>query len=1032
MSDTRSDPARDLQADTAWVRRLARSLAADLHGAEDLAQEAWVAALARPGGPPEPEGERRAWLAGVLRNIASKSRRGAARRAGREQRAARPEAADPAADLVARAALHRDLVDAVMALDEPFRSAVLLRYLEDLPPRAIARRLGLPARTVASRLARGRAELRARLDAQNGGREAWLPALVALGGRGASTVGTSGGTLMMGTMKVAVAAALAWGGLFGVRELMGHKADAPIEVASAAESIERAQQEPGPLAEPPDARARAAVAAPGAQAAQAAGTLVLRGRVIDAACPDLGLAEGPAAGVKVRVQLNEKGQPSSALGGLGYLQDSPPPAGEALAVDGTFSFELKDPGYRPLFFQARCEGSSTHRSASADGVVQGSGQTSAEVVVVRPPFGVLHGVVRDEAGAPVKGARVSSSRRGEPAVEAQSDAEGRFSLAAKGEVRRIEASAAGFAPLVVPSPHPRADGGYDEAEVVLCAAGRLVVRLMDARQQPLGGAMVRLQLAPEELPAGSARDWSSARREVARQADAAGMVEFPDAWLGRKLLIHLKTAAGDVHYDKVDGGRLARTQEASGQALVIPPDGVLEVEAVAPSEMLVHLAVRFPDGSPVPSPGYGIDEVERAGTAGVDLARGTGDAAGNIEARVMREQTGGEIAVYAMDAVSARSGQPYHAARLVLDAARAGPSPEASGGVLTATLVLQPTYSISGRLVDQEGQPVVQDKDYRVFAVPAGSKVPVPLTEFSREAWTRAEKGEFLITGLVAGNYDLYAPRQFEASSSSSAPELVRGADVPAGMARVADVPAGTAGLDIVITSHRDVRVRLLLHGAHAGRTPKELLVLVGAFEPSDGRTPPASSPPRIRSAGLAAWPKDAPWGFRGASATEQQGGWFQYASYSTQDLEEHAVPELAAGWYVFGVQPTDGDPTHFPCATDLVYLRPGEYEVTFDLVPAAPLRGRITGEGSVGHLAVALVDAGDRLLPQHQPDFMFGAMTTRLSLNAAGEFSFPAAPIGRRTLRVGTPAELGAGSFQREFEVEVTAEPGEPLVLRL
>jgi hypothetical protein len=78
----------------------------------------------------------------------------------------------------------------------------------------------------------------------------------------------------------------------------------------------------------------------------------------------------------------------------------------------------------------------------------------------------------------------------------------------------------------------------------------------------------------------------------------------------------------------------------------------------------------------------------------------------------------------------------------------------------------------------------------------------------------------------------------------------------------------------------------------------------------------------------------------------------------------------------------------------------------------------------------VALVDASGRPLPQDRAGF--DEMATHLPLNAAGEFTFPVAPIGRRTLRVGTPAQLDAGSFLREFEVEVTAEPADPLVLRL
>ena len=50
--------------------------------------------------------------------------------------------------VVAQLGLHRALVDAVEALAEPYRSAVWLRYFEDLPPRRIAARLGLSEKTI--------------------------------------------------------------------------------------------------------------------------------------------------------------------------------------------------------------------------------------------------------------------------------------------------------------------------------------------------------------------------------------------------------------------------------------------------------------------------------------------------------------------------------------------------------------------------------------------------------------------------------------------------------------------------------------------------------------------------------------------------------------------------------------------------------------------------------------------------------------------------------------------------------------------
>jgi len=67
----------------------------------------------------------------------------------------------------------------VFALDEPFRTVVLLRFFDDLAPRAIARQLGVPLATVHSRLQRGLARLRERLDRRPGcERRAWVAMLL--------------------------------------------------------------------------------------------------------------------------------------------------------------------------------------------------------------------------------------------------------------------------------------------------------------------------------------------------------------------------------------------------------------------------------------------------------------------------------------------------------------------------------------------------------------------------------------------------------------------------------------------------------------------------------------------------------------------------------------------------------------------------------------------------------------------------------------------------------------------------------------
>jgi len=61
----------------------------------------------------------------------------------------------------------------VSALEEPYRSTVLLRYGEELTPAEIARRYGLPAGTVRWRLKQGLDRLRVEMDRAQGSRRAW-------------------------------------------------------------------------------------------------------------------------------------------------------------------------------------------------------------------------------------------------------------------------------------------------------------------------------------------------------------------------------------------------------------------------------------------------------------------------------------------------------------------------------------------------------------------------------------------------------------------------------------------------------------------------------------------------------------------------------------------------------------------------------------------------------------------------------------------------------------------------------------------
>ncbi len=173
-----------------FIRRLAWRLLRDEHQVEDVVQDTFVAAIERP--PPDESGVR-SWLGVVTRNLALKKRRSDTRRRKREETvAARTVRVPTAQTILEREAVRQRVVTAVLELDEPYRSVVLLRFFESLPPRDIARSLDVPVETVRTRLKRACAQLRERLHAEDGeNRGAWVAMLLPLA-RGAPFQGLEG------------------------------------------------------------------------------------------------------------------------------------------------------------------------------------------------------------------------------------------------------------------------------------------------------------------------------------------------------------------------------------------------------------------------------------------------------------------------------------------------------------------------------------------------------------------------------------------------------------------------------------------------------------------------------------------------------------------------------------------------------------------------------------------------------------------------------------------------------------------------
>lgn len=228
-----SDLHHELQRHATGLRDLARDLLRDAHAAEDVTQATMQQALAQRDLQPGPLG---GWLHRTLVNFARQWRRRERRRTAREGGLPAATAAPSVAEQLARRETLQRVTSAVLTLEEPYQTAVFLRYFEDLPPRTIAARTATNVATVKSRLARGLVMLRARLDHHDtrtdaDGRKPWRAAVATT--FGLPVLGTlwpipTGTLLVSTTTKAVIAVAAAC--LGGV--LVYHFADepAPLQV----------------------------------------------------------------------------------------------------------------------------------------------------------------------------------------------------------------------------------------------------------------------------------------------------------------------------------------------------------------------------------------------------------------------------------------------------------------------------------------------------------------------------------------------------------------------------------------------------------------------------------------------------------------------------------------------------------------------------------------------------------------------------------------------------------------------------------
>jgi len=376
-----------------FVRTLAGALLRDPHAAEDLAQETWVRFLvARPAD----EGGLRNWFRVVARNLVLQRVRSERGRAAREEDAARPESLVPSAD---EALEHEELlgvlVQAVLALDEPYRSTIVDRYYRGLDSAAIAARSGTTAATVRSREHRALEKLRAALAHQRRDRrDAWATVLARfLASEGAPSAPAGGalGAVLAVSLAAAAAVTFLW-----LRAPATPTLDDPPLSAAAAPGETHATGTGAvaiPSSEAP-AEARTArepsAPAPGSVVALDSTSCEIRGR--------LTFPGGqPAAGVALAVHGWGRGQ--DALLRYGEPDDWVDPGSESDA-GGSFSLRFVPPPAFQFTLEARAPG---HARASWRWSEIAPGATLDVGEVELPVGGTIEGRMVDAQGVPLVG-----------------------------------------------------------------------------------------------------------------------------------------------------------------------------------------------------------------------------------------------------------------------------------------------------------------------------------------------------------------------------------------------------------------------------------------------------------------------------------------------------------------------------------------------------------------------------------------------------------------------------------------------------
>ena len=499
------------------LRRVASRLLRDVSAAEDVVQEAWLAARATGD---MPESARRGFLTGVVRNLARNELRDRARRLAREQRAARIDVhGTTPSSLAAEQEVHRLLHEGVDSLEEPLASALRGRFFDNRSTAEMAQAGGMSESLIRHRIRTGLAQLRTRLGSTMGDTRTMGLALIgAFDWKGADASGRAAvavapvvpwvvGLKWMGAAALAVIAVLASAGGIGGSE--PDPVPTSVEGLSGAELKVAVSERPTELPSVPSRQAATIHATEGdggdSTADQAAGAIdselsrtgrqLLRVRAVDR-------AGAPVAGAAV-YQRDASGIERAATTG-------PDGIAELVVPSNLMALKTKSEAEYGLGLLARAD---SYAESEEYFVSNPSDRAEPVTLHLLGPNQTLRGVVFGSDGRPLGGALVAvdplvieNGEKREPpfrpgpgglmqrrlARTGVTDADGRFELRGlTQEAHGLLCTAAGHKPTQVYV----GEAGNPEAscEVRMTLGGRVRGLVRDADGEPAVGAWVAVE-----------------------------------------------------------------------------------------------------------------------------------------------------------------------------------------------------------------------------------------------------------------------------------------------------------------------------------------------------------------------------------------------------------------------------------------------------------------------------------------------------------------------------------------------------------